>query len=112
MKKVIFTLLVFLFSLSSFAIRNVIKVGIYWGDRPTSSLISVNNGAYKVIADGKLVKELSVNQTLVVRVSEGKVQLSSGGNSLGKFNNVGILRKLWGSAFSIRGLSPKMAKRT
>ena len=112
MKKVIFTLLVFLFSLSSFAIRDVIKVGIYWGDRPTSSLISVNNGAYKVIADGKLVKELSANQTLVVRVSEGKVQLSSGGNSLGEFNNVGILRKLWGSAFSIRGLSPKMAKRT
>ena len=112
MKKLLFISLVFLSSLSGFAIREVIKVGIYWGNRPSSTLISIQNGSYQVIADGNVIKDLEVNQTLVIRASESNVQLSSGGTSLGSFKNLGIKRKSWGSTFSIRGLSPKTAKRT
>jgi len=87
-------------------------VGIFWGNRPSSTLLSVHNGSYQVIADGKVIKDLSANQTLVIRTSDGRVVLASGGNTLGSFKNVGIKRKVWGSAFSIKGLSPKIGKRT
>lgn len=112
MKKWFVLLLALLCYLASFAIREVIQVGVYWGNRPSSTLISVNSGAYSVIADGQVIKELTANQTMITRVSENKVLVSSGGKTLGKFNKVKIKRKEWGATFSLRCLSPKKAKRT
>ncbi|MGB0391329.1 MAG: SpoIID/LytB domain-containing protein [Salibacteraceae bacterium] len=112
MKKLLLIILLCSFLAPAFAIREVIKVGIHWGNRPSSSLISVHSGSYEVNGDGNQVLELNQNQTLIARISDDKVLLSSGGKTIGVFTKVKLKRKVWGAAFSLKGLTPKLAKRT
>ncbi|UTW61456.1 SpoIID/LytB domain-containing protein [bacterium SCSIO 12741] len=94
------------------AVREVVNVGIFWGNRPSASLITIDRGNYDLIGDGQVVKTLGGNQTFVARVEGEKVQLTSGGKSLGAFRKVQLKRKEWGACFRFKGVTPKTESRT
>ncbi len=108
-------LLVFLIVLSThaaFAIKEVINVGILWGKRPASSLVSIHTGSYTLYGDNVPIKQLTINQTMVLRTLSNSVQVTSGGKILGSFRKVRLKRNTWGSVFNLKAMSPNTAKRS
>lgn len=112
MLRYIFLTLVLSFSTSVFAIKEVINVGILWGKRPASSVVSIHTGSYTLYGDNAPVRQLTINQTMVLRISGSQVQVTSGGKVLGSYQQIQLKRNTWGSAFSLKALSPNTAKRT
>ena len=107
-------LLIFISSLSfsAFAIKEVINVGILWGKRPASSLVSIHTGSYTLYGDNNPVRQLTINQTMVLRTNGALVQVTSGGKVVGSYKSIRLKRNTWGSAFNLKSMSPATAKRT
>lgn len=97
---------------TSYAVKEIINVGIFWGQRPTSTLISVHKGAYTLYGDQQLVRTFEEQQTLVLRIQGKQVQVTAGGKTLGTYNRIELKRKVWGSSFSLKPMSSKQGKRT
>ena len=112
MIRLLFILFISSLSFSAYAIKEVINVGILWGNRPASSVVSIHTGSYTLYGDNQAVKQLTINQTMVLRIAGGQVQVTSGGKVVGSYKSVRLKRNTWGSAFNLKAMSPATAKRT
>jgi len=112
MIRLIFILFISSLSFSAYAIKEVINVGILWGNRPASSVVSIHTGSYTLYGDNQAVKQLTINQTMVLRIAGGQVQVTSGGKVVGSYKSVRLKRNTWGSAFNLKAMSLATAKRT
>ncbi len=99
-------------SFGAHAIKEVINVGILWGTRPASSVVSIQTGSYTLYGDHKPIRQLTINQTMVLRTQGSQVQVTSGGKILGVYSKVRLKRNTWGSAFNLKTTSPSKIKRT
>lgn len=112
MIRLLFILFISSLSFSAYAIKEVINVGILWGNRPASSVVSIHTGSYTLYGDNQAVKQLTINQTMVLRIAGGQVQVTSGGKVVGSYKSVRLKRNTWGSAFNLKAMSLATAKRT
>lgn len=97
--------------LAAQAYKEIIDIGILWGNRPASVLVSVEIGGYSVLGDNTELRKLQMGQTCVFTCIGSQVEITSGGKSLGKFYKVKLQRDTWGSQFNLRGLEPSTDKR-
>ena len=108
-------LTVFLFSLSlcAFSIRNYehIKVGIYWDNRPTSTIITINQGAYDVYGNGEKIMTFPDNQMLVFKVSGNKVVIANFNAEYGAYERVLLRAKSNDCSFNIKPNKPSRESR-
>jgi stage II sporulation protein D len=111
MRRLIAISLVGFLPFTSRAYKEVLDIGILWGNRPASVLVSVETGSYTLMGDNAEIRKLSEGQTCVFAISGAQVEVTSGGKTLGKFYKVNFQRNSWGGEFNLKSLEPKIEKR-
>ncbi len=85
---------------------DVIRVGLFWDNRPLKASYTEEQGSFEVYADGKLIASTSEKKSLSFQALNGKVTLKSNAEVLGSFKEVSLVQKTYESQFKIKPQSP------
>lgn len=109
----LFTLLFLFAQLSAFSFWKYsnIKVGIYWDNRPYSTIITVNLGSYDVYGDGEKLMTFPSNEMLVFRVNQDRVEIANFNATYGSYQHVLLRAKTKDSSFNIKPNKPSRKSR-
>lgn len=114
MKKWFYLLLLFSVSLQSVwakAFTDIVDIGLFWDNRPTTAIVTVANGGYDVYADGQKIYDLMDNDALTFEEKGTMVYVKSSYKKLGVYKKIKLIKKKWGSTFKIMSLAPKKESR-
>ncbi len=92
------------------ALPEYLTVGLYHKESIRQVVITIDEGAYDVMADGQRIYTLEGKRALQIEVRSNQLALRSWSADLGVFSHVALHRKSWGACFRLKGLSPE--KRT
>lgn len=111
--KSLFSLIFIFFTLCAFSIRNYehIKVGLFWDNRPTSIIVTLNEGAYDVYGDGEKIMAFPQNKMLVFKVEANQVVISNFSATYGSYQKVMLRAKTNHSSFNIKPNKPSLGSR-
>jgi stage II sporulation protein D (peptidoglycan lytic transglycosylase) len=109
--KIAMVLLAFLATEKALAYSNTVHIGIFYGLKPTSIIISPAMGEYVVYADGKKAGTLKSGDALQASMIGGKIFIKTLNENLGQYAIVTLIKKEWGATFKIKPLSPGRKER-
>ena len=88
-----------------------ISVGLFFQDRIEHVVLTVDIGGYDVIADGKVIYDLTGERALQVIAHGDKMELKGWSSPIGECRTLRLRKKSWGSAFKLKPMAPAKGTR-
>lgn len=95
----------------AFTAPDNITVGLYVKESIDHIVLTIDEGSYDVLADGKVIYRLEGNRALQVKVSGDQLKLSTWSDPLGSCYKLQLHRRSWGSCFKLKAKSPEKKTR-
>ncbi len=91
--------------------REELTIGLFWNERPQTIIISVKDGAYRIVADNKREISLSKGDLFHISTSGSKIRVKNLDTDFGLFTKIEILEITDTSSLNIKSSKPKLANR-